>query len=138
MKRDYTNRVKTLENTFGQKFEVQMSQPAGLLAAMDDVNGNQVRFEYDNDDNGLLQSKRLENGDFMVYKYDEYGRAIEAVLSSGEVYNVFVDNKNCPISSVSLPDPGMCVRILRNGITVQLIGVKNTGTVTLYNGMLYL
>ena len=66
LKRDYTNRVKTLENTFGEKFEVQLSQPAGLLAAIEDTNGNQIRLEYDGDDNGLLQSIRQENGDFTL------------------------------------------------------------------------
>ena len=72
LKRDYTNRVKTLENTFGQKFEVILSQPAGLLSAIEDANGNDVRIEYDGDENGLLQSKRIENGDFTIYKYDEH------------------------------------------------------------------
>ena len=134
LKRDYTNRVKTLENTFGQKYEVQMSQPAGLLAAVEDVNGHQIRIDYDGDESGLLQSKRMDNGDFTIYKYDEYGRAIETVLSSGDLYNVFVDNKNCPINSASLPDPGMCLRVLHNGVTVQLIGVKNSGTIKIQNG----
>ena len=73
LKRDYTNRVKTLENTFGQKFEVILSQPAGLLSAIEDAIGNDVRIEYDGDENGLLQSKRIENGDFTIYRYDDYG-----------------------------------------------------------------
>ena len=134
LKRDYTNRVKTLENTFGQKFEVILSQPAGLLSAIEDVNGNDVRIEYDGDENGLLQSKRTENGDFTIYRYDEYGRAVETVLSTGDVFNVFIENKYCPINSMSLADPGMCIRVLHNGITVQLIGMKNSGTVKLQNG----
>ena len=48
--------------------------------------------------------------------------------------NVFVDNRNCPINTASLSDPGMCLKVLHNGFTVQVIGVKNSGTIRIQNG----
>ena len=113
-KRDYTNRVQSIENTLGQKFSVRLSI-LGHLEGLELSHG-EVRLNY-NEETGLLLGKRFENGNFVTYSYDEFGRAVGTSLASGDLFEV---REGCS---------GRCKSVLKNGREISKFFVHPNGEV---------
>ena len=117
LQRDYTNRVQSIENTYGQKFAIRLSRFKHLEQFRVDSK-NTVDFHY-KDNSGLLETKTQTNGDFSVYAYDAFGRVREIVLGSGESYQLEASAVNCPAREGSFPEvgnePKLCVKVWRDG-----------------------
>ena len=88
LQRDYTNRVKSLENTAGQKFNLKLSRTGYLQEfQLDEGGDSKLAFSY-GEETGLLESKGYPNGDFYSYTYDDVGRVKSLVTPTGEVFKM--------------------------------------------------
>ena len=81
--RDYTNQVKSIENSQGDKCRLSMTRNAGLLASFTTPANYAVKFSYNGE--ALLTARTDSWGQSVLYKYDEYGRVIQSVLPTGDV-----------------------------------------------------
>ena len=88
LQRDYTNRVKSIENTYRQKFSVTLSRLKYLTAF------GTIELEYQGN-TGLLTSKRLADGNFAKFAYDGQGRVSSVSLASGETFRLQSSLVNC-------------------------------------------
>ena len=99
LNRDYTNRVQSIDNTFGQKHTLKLTTLGHLESVQlsgDEESSSQIVFlGYDTDSSGLLVSRHLDNSDFSIYEYDSYGRAMATAVSSGDYYVVQVFTSLC-------------------------------------------
>ena len=110
LQRDYTNRVQSIENTYGQKFAIKLSRFKHLEEFQVDAR-NTVQLKY-RDNSGLLESKTQTNGDFTLYSYDPFGRVREIVSASGE--SVQLSTVGCP-ELAGRHEPKLCVKVWRDG-----------------------
>lgn len=82
--RDYSNQVKSIENSQGDKCRLSMTKQ-GSLASFTTPNNYAIKFGYQKSGEALLISRSDSWGKSTVYKYDEYGRVVEVVLPSGDL-----------------------------------------------------
>lgn len=85
--RDYSNQVKSIENSQGDKCRLSMTRQ-GLLASFTTPSNYAIKFNYHGSTEALLTSRTDSWGQSVLYKYDEYGRVIEAVLPTGDVISL--------------------------------------------------
>ncbi len=116
--RDYSGRVQSMENTYGQKRSVTLSRLGRLEAIETDAAGGKVRFHYD-EAGGLLTSVSSGDGRFKSFEYDENGRPTSVTLDSGESFQLStsVVGKNCrrgQRSSKENEEPWFCAEVIRN------------------------
>ena len=120
--RDYAGRLKSIDNSLGQKFPVLLT-PLGLLKAME-VPGGDLFIDYTDSKEGLLKSIRFPNGDFRTYTFDQNGQVISVASESG--YFVEIKAQACP----DLIEPRKCLKILSNGQILNEIEIGPLGKVT--------
>ena len=80
--RDYSNQVKSIENSQGGKCRLSMTRQ-GLLASFTTPNNYAIKFNY-RDNDALLTSRTDSWGQSILYHYDEYGRIVRAILPTGD------------------------------------------------------
>ena len=138
LQRDYTNRVQSVENTFGQKHSVRLSR-FGDLAAFRSGEKSVVTMSY-HANSGLLKSKSLTNGDFTAYDYDPFGRISSVVMPTGERYFVSSRIVGCPEDKKKKEDKkeedgAKCIKVVADGVRIlQNIAVHQSGKVVLRHG----
>ena len=82
--RDYSNQVKSIENSQGEKCRLSMNRQ-GLLASFSTPSNYVIKFNYQGNLDALLTSRTDSWGKSTLYKYDEYGRVIQVILPTGDV-----------------------------------------------------
>ncbi|XP_075677439.1 teneurin transmembrane protein Ten-m isoform X1 [Dermatophagoides pteronyssinus] len=82
--RDYSNQVKSIENSQGEKCRLSMNRQ-GLLASFTTPSNYVIKFNYQGNLDALLTSRTDSWGKSTLYKYDEYGRVIQVILPTGDV-----------------------------------------------------
>lgn len=82
--RDYSNQVKSIENSQGDKYRLSMTRQ-GLLASFTTPSNYAIKFNYQGTLDALLSSRTDSWGKSTLYKYDEYGRVIEVILPTGDI-----------------------------------------------------
>ena len=75
------------------------------------------------EESGLLLGKRTQNGEFVTYQYDEYGRAVGTGLTSGEHFGL----EETPCGSGFR---GVCKNLSKNGMVYETLQVSSDGQVT--------
>ncbi|KPM11227.1 teneurin-3-like protein, partial [Sarcoptes scabiei] len=81
--RDYSNQVKSIENSLGDKFRLTMTRQ-GLLASFQTPSNYAIKFNYQGNLDALLASRSDSYGKSILYKYDENGRVIQIILPTGD------------------------------------------------------
>ena len=125
--RDYTNRVQSIENTFGKKHTLQLTT-LGHLKSMQlcgDEESRTIELGYEDDSSGLLTSKHLNNGDFTIYVYDQHGRGKSTAISSGDFYVVNESKSSC--SKISDTEAFICLDLWKNGELTTTLKVYQSG-----------
>ena len=139
LNRDYTNRVQTIENTFGQKYNVKLTNLGHLesieLTADEETAPKAVVLGYDDDTSGLLLSKYVDNADFAIYEYDSHGRAKATFVASGDHFAV-EESDEC--SNLTSTEASLCLTLFKNGDTVSNLKVTQSGATTFVKGKLQL
>lgn len=82
--RDYSNQVKSIENSQGDKCRLSMTRQ-GLLASFTTPSNYAIKFNYQGNMDALLTSRTDSWGQSVIYKYNEYGRVVQMVLPTGDV-----------------------------------------------------
>ncbi|XP_053203899.1 teneurin-m-like isoform X2 [Panonychus citri] len=101
--RDYSNLVKSIENSKGGKCSLTMSRTK-MLSTITSSDGFTYNFEY-NESTGLIKSRLDSIGvNSIFYQYNTYGRLTMAVNPSGESLN----------SGYSLTLEGVTVKLIKN------------------------
>ena len=148
LQRDYTNRVKSIENTLGQKFIVGLSR-LGFLESFRVDEKNAIRFSYDS---GLIKSKRgalrQAQGNLYAFEYDDLGQLSHVLLPSGESFHLQSSmtepacssagrRRNSSSASLPVPDPAICVTVSRGGGGIwRRFSVHQSGDVVLLRAAL--
>lgn len=83
--RDYSNIVSSIENTQDHKSELKISG-IGLLAKLTEKGKSEIELDYDSA-TGLLNS-RSGGGETYIYRYDDFGRVMGAIMPSGETVTI--------------------------------------------------
>ncbi|XP_023220703.1 teneurin-m-like isoform X2 [Centruroides sculpturatus] len=112
--RDYSNQVKTIENTRGGKCRLEMTRMRMLQSFTTPDNFKTV-FEY-HGSTGLLRSKIDSSGKSFLYGYDKYGRLTQAVTPSGHTIKL----------SYNLSIKGAAVTVTRNDKTPVSLLIKGS------------
>ena len=141
LNRDYTNRVQSIENTFGQKFNVKLTNLGHLdsmeLMSNDESVPRSVVLGYDDDSSGLLVSRHVDNADFLIFEYDVHGRAAATFVSSGDNFAV-TQSDECPGNDTDTDandaEASVCLELLKNGDTVSKLKVQQSGKTTFVQG----
>ncbi|XP_065289509.1 teneurin-m isoform X2 [Dermacentor albipictus] len=116
--RDYSNHVKTIENTQGAKCQVEMSRMKLLQSFVTPDNFKTV-FDY-HGSTGLVRSKIDSSGRSVVYAYDEYGRLTEAITPSGQTIRL----------SYNLSTKGASVTVTRDSKDPVSLLIKGSDVTT--------
>ncbi|XP_064481660.1 teneurin-m-like isoform X2 [Ornithodoros turicata] len=116
--RDYSNHVKTIENTQGGKCQLEMSRMRMLQSFVTPDNFKTV-FDY-HGSTGLVRSKIDSSGRSVVYAYDGYGRLTEAITPSGEAIRL----------SYNLSIKGAAVTVTRNNKDPVSLLIKGSDVTT--------
>ncbi|XP_037506639.1 teneurin-m isoform X6 [Rhipicephalus sanguineus] len=116
--RDYSNHVKTIENTQGAKCQLEMSRMKLLQSFVTPDNFKTV-FDY-HGSTGLVRSKIDSSGRSVVYAYDEYGRLTEAITPSGQTIRL----------SYNLSTKGASVTVTRDGKDPVSLLIKGSDVTT--------
>lgn len=85
-----------LENSDGVKSYVHISRFHHMLEKYVDSDGGISRFRYENNNDGLLISKRNASGDISFYRYDIRGHLTSMISPTGDIYhlsNSIADNR---------------------------------------------
>ena len=134
--RDYTNKVQSIENTFGKKYILQLTTLGHLksmqLFGNEGATAKTIELGYEDDSSGLLISKHLNNGDFTIYEYDEHGRAKSTAISSGDYYVVSESKSSC--SEISDIEAYICLDVWKNGELLTKLKVHQSGKTFTING----
>ena len=87
--RDYAGEVNSIENSGNQKFRVEMSRMQ-MLQAFISPNGYNMTFSY-HGANGLLHTIMDSGGNGRIYEYNENGRLVSTIMSTGETVTLSSD-----------------------------------------------
>lgn len=87
--RDLSLQVKSIENSYGQKFNVKISRK-GMLQDWSTPEGYNVTFNY-HGSTGLIKSRQDSSGRSSIYSYDEFGRLIMAISPTGQIITLNFD-----------------------------------------------
>jgi len=127
LNRDYTNRVQSIDNTFGQKHNLKLTTLGHLesiqLSGDDESTSRMITLGYDDDTSGLLVSRHLDNGNFAIYEYDRQGRAKTTAVTSGDYYTV----EESELCEVAAGDTAICLDLTRNGELLTSLKVHQSG-----------
>lgn len=92
--RDYSNIVKSIENSKGSKCKLDISPRSKMLQVLTLPNGHNFNFEYVGS-SGLLKSRIDSLGPNSVsYEYDQYGRLIKATQPNGQPVTIKCDQNS--------------------------------------------
>src|SRR5699024_7784670 len=76
---------KSIENAQGDKCRLSMTRSGGLLASFTTPSNYALKFSYHSSTEALLTARTDSWGQSVLYRYDEYGRVVQAVLPTGDV-----------------------------------------------------
>ena len=98
--RDYSNQVKSIENSSGGKCRLQMSR-LGMLQSFTTPDNFVTKLTYYGNTDALLATRTDSWTRSIVYYYDQYGRLVRAVRPSGDIiemkYKLSVDGARVSI-----------------------------------------
>ena len=100
--RDYSNQVKSIENSQGGKCRLQMSR-LGMLQSFTTPDNFVTKLTYYGNTDALLATRTDSWTKSVVYQYDTYGRLVRAIRPSGDIiemnYKLGVDGSTVRIDS---------------------------------------
>ncbi len=130
LQRDYSGRVQSLENTYGEKRKVELTR-LGRLKSIEMDSNNKIDFDYE-EEGGLLKSvSGGDSGRFKSFTYDSNGRLEAVTFDSGESYKFHSGIVGC--GGKEDDDPHFCANVVRtsDGATVRKAFVYRSGRVKL-------
>ena len=114
--RDISLQVKSIENSYGQKFNVRISRK-GMLQEWSTPEGYNVTFNY-HGSLGLLKSRQDSSARSSIYSYDEFGRLIMAISPTGQIISLNFDLNSKGATVKMTKDQDHPVTLLIKGSTL--------------------